>query len=248
MTQTRSLGNSIQPLRNVALLTTLIKRVNQRSFGLPGMATFYGPTGFGKTFAACHAAMAMDAIHVSIQKLWTKKTLLTAILTELSLVPKKTMAEMMMQVNEGLAIAGRPLIIDEADYAVERGMIEIIRDFHDGSSVPVILIGMELLPQKLKKWELVDGRMLEWTGAEPADLRDVQMLAKVYAPGIRIDDALLQRILVENNGSVRRICTDLAHVLEQANLQGVRSMTLDAWGDAPFLRGDAPAPRKGLTK
>jgi DNA transposition AAA+ family ATPase len=246
MAHSMSLGNSIKPLRNVASLVTLIKKVENRQWGLPGMAVLYGPTGFGKTYACIHAAVALDAIHISVQKMWTKKTLLTAILRELSIVPHKTMAEMMMQVNEGLTIAARPLIIDEADYAIERGMIEIIRDFHDGSHMPVILIGMEMLPQKLRKWELVDGRVLAWAAAEPADLRDARLLAQVYADGVSIDDALLQKIVTENKGSVRRISVDMAYVLEQSKLQGIEAMTLDAWGNSPFLRGNAPAPREGL--
>ena len=244
MSQSMDLGNSIKPLKNVAALVQLIKKVEGRHFGLPGMAVFYGPTGFGKSFAACHAAAAHNAIHVSVQKMWTKKTLLLAILRELSIVPKKTMADMMMQVNEGLAISGRTLMIDEADYAIERDMIELIRDMHDGSSMPVILIGMEMLPQKLKRWELVDGRIYNYRAAEPADLRDTDMLAQVYAAGISIDEPLLQRILEENKGSVRRISTDLVYVKEQSQLLGVSTMTLSDWGDAPFLRGDAPAPRQ----
>ena len=167
-------------------------------------------------------------------------------LREIGIVPLKTMAEMMNQINEGLAISGRTLIIDEADYAVDRGMVEIIRDIHDGSSMPVILIGMEKLPQKLKQWELVDGRILSWQGAEPADLRDARMLAEVYAPGLTLDDALIDRIRSTNKGSARRISSDLAYVLEQARLQGVQQMTLADWGDQPFLRGEAPAPREGL--
>ena len=245
MTQTMDLGNRSKPLPNVAGLASLIKRLQSRSFGLPGMGTFYGRTGLGKTYAACHAAVTMDAIHVSVQRLWTQRTLLEAVLRELSVVPKRTGADMMMQVNEALAVAGRPLIIDEADYAIERGMIEIIRDMHDGSSMPVVLIGMELLPQKLRKWELVDGRMLAWTGAEPADLRDARLLAQVYAGGVEVDDALLERIVEVNKGSVRRISTDLAYVKEQSRAQGAQRMTLDDWGDAPFLRGEAPGPREG---
>ena len=246
MAQSMNTGNSIQPLRNVAALATLIKRVEGRQYGLPGMAVFYGPTGLGKTFAASHAAARLDAIHISIQALWTKKTLLNAVLRELGIVPKKTMAEMMEQVNAGLAIAGRTLLVDEADYAIDRGMIEMLRDMQDGSSKPVILIGMEMLPQKLRKWELVDGRILEWTAAEPADLRDTKLLASVYAPDLEIDGALMERIMRVNKGSVRRISVDLAHVKEQARLQGEAVMTLDKWGDAPFLRGEAPSPREGL--
>lgn len=245
MAQNMTTGNSIKPLRNVAALTTLIKRVQTRAFGLPGMAVFYGPTGFGKTHAAIHATVSLDAIHVSVQKLWTTKNLLATILRELQIVPARTNAIMMEQVNQGLAIARRPLIIDEADYAVDKGMIEVIRDMHDGSSMPVIMIGMELLPQKIRQWELVDGRILSWSAAEPADMRDTKMLAEVYAPGLEMDEALLEKIRTVNNGQLRRMSTDLAFVLEQSRLQGVSSMTLDQWGNAPFLRGDAPGPREG---
>lgn len=243
MPQKVTTGNTIKPLRNVAALTTLIQRIQNRAFGLPGMGVLYGPTGFGKTMAAVHAALHQDAIHVSVQKLWTKKTLLSEILRELRIAPKATMAQMQQQVNEGLAIAGRPLLIDEADYAVDRGMIEMIRDMHDGSSMPVILIGMEELPGKLSKWELVDGRILQWEGAEPGDLKDVRMLAALYAPGISLDDDLLQHITNLHRGQLRRICTDIAYVLEQSRLLDVKHMSLDEWGDAPFLRGVAPGPR-----
>lgn len=246
MSKNMELGNTIRPLRNVAALAQVVKTVEGREFGLPGMAVFYGPTGLGKTYAACYASVALNCIHVSVQKLWTTKTLLTQILRELGIVPKRTLAEMLMQVNEGLAVSGRSLIIDETDYAIERGMIEIIRDFHDGSGMPVILIGMELLPQKLREWELVDGRVLVWSAAEPADLADARQLAEVYANGVTVDDPLLARIVEDNKGSARRISADLAHVKSQAQLQGADHMTLDEWGNAPFLRGQAPAPREGL--
>jgi len=248
MAQTKSLGNSIKPLRNVAALAELVHRVEKRGYGLPGMAVFHGPTGLGKTFAGAFSAASLDTIHISVQKMWTKKTLLSSVLRELGIVAKGTMADMMQQVNEGLAIAGRSLIIDEADYAVDRGMIEVIRDMHDGSSMPVILIGMEELPQKLRRWELVDGRILDYVGAEPADMRDTKLLAEVYAPDVTLDDSLLERIRDVNKGSVRRISVDLAYVLEQSRLQGQKAMTLDKWGQAPFLRGDAPSIREGLLR
>ncbi len=123
-------------------------------------------------------------------------------------------------------------------------MIEMIRDMHDGSSMPVILIGMDELPGKLAKWELVDGRILEWTGAEPGDAKDVKLLASLYAPGVTLDDALLTHIRDLHKGQLRWICTDIAYVLEHCRLQGVKEMSLDEWGNAPFLRGNAPAPRE----
>lgn len=246
MEQKLNLGNSVQPLRNVAALATLVKRIEGREFGLPGMAVFHGPSGLGKTFACAHAAVHLNAIHVTVDDTWTKKTLLEAVLSELRTPPKRTIAEMMKQVKPALAIAGRTLIIDEADDAVDRNLIPTIRHMHDGSSMPVILVGMEKLPQKLKRWELVDGRVLAWTAAEPADFQDARLLAQVYARGIELDDALIAKIVEVNAGSVRRISVDLAYVTEQSRMQGVSKMTLDAWGNAPFLRGSAPLPREGM--
>ncbi|WP_436399322.1 AAA family ATPase [Roseobacter sp. S98] len=248
MSQIMNLGNRVKPLRNVAALNALIERVNNRAFGLPGMAVFYGPPGFGKTFACIHAKVQQDAIHISIQKLWTVKTLLKETLRELSIVPAKTQAEMLKQVNQGLAIADRPLIIDEADYAIERGMIEVIRDFHDGSDVPVIMIGMEKFPQKLQAFELVDSRVLSWVGAEPSNLRDTRLLAQNYADGLEIDDTMLEHIISTCAGNARLISKDLAYLVETCRTEGVSSITLKEWGNRPLFQSRAPAPRRGLNE
>lgn len=85
MTQRMNTGNSIMPLRNVAALATTIHRVENRRFGMPGMATFSGPTGLGKTFAAGHAVANLNAVYISIQKLWTTKEMLTSVLRELAI-------------------------------------------------------------------------------------------------------------------------------------------------------------------
>jgi len=238
-------GNKIQPLRNVAAAVQLHTKLKNRQPGLPGMGVFYGFPGLGKTYAASHLAAHYDAIHVSVQRLWTATTLMESILDELSIVPQGTRARMMRQVNEGLSVAGRTLIVDEADYAVSKGMIEIIRDMHDGSAAPVILIGMENLPQSIKRYELVDGRIASWVRAEFADLTDAQLLANIYCPGVTLEDALLERIIKNCKGSARRISIDLSYVLEQSRLLGADTMSMDDWGDAPFHRGEAPAPRRG---
>lgn len=246
MSENMEIGNSIQPLRNVAALAQLIKNLDGRKHGLPGMGVFHGPPGYGKTMAAVYAASALDAIHISVQELWTRKTLLQQVLRELGVAPEKTLADMMMQANQHLAIAARPLIIDEADYAVQRGLIQIIRDFHDGSDVPVILIGMEKLPQKLRKWELIDSRVKSWVAAQPANLKDARYLADFYAEGITIEDGLLQHILDRNTGNVRRTVVDIDFVHEQCKTMGLKEMTLQDWGKTSFPRDEAPAPRVGL--
>ena len=115
MAQSMNLGNGVRPLSNVARLVTLVERVEKRAFGLPGMAVFHGFPGLGKTFAAAFCASQLDCIHISVQETWTRKFLLQQILRELGLTARGQTADMAMQANEGLAIAGRTLIIDAAD-------------------------------------------------------------------------------------------------------------------------------------
>ena len=127
---------------------------------------------------------------------------------------------MVDQISEHLAITGAPLFIDEADHLVARKMIEIVRDIYEGSQAPVILIGEELLPQKLKEWERVHGRMLDWVAAEPGTMDDVDKLLPIYAGGVRFDRPLCEAILKHSHQSIRRISVNIAKVAETARMQG----------------------------
>ncbi len=239
-----TLFNSVAPLRNVGALVELVDRVQKRGHGLPGMATFYGPSGYGKTTAAIYAANKYRAYQVQVKSAWTAKKLCTAILQDQGLEPARTIADMVDQIAEEAAKSGRPLIIDEADQLVSRNMIEIVRDIYESSGAAIILIGEELLPQKLQKWERVHGRMLDWVGAQPGDIADVAHLARIYCPGVQLDAELQALLLKESNASIRRICVNLDRVREFALTKGMSAVTRKDWGKTGFFTGHAPAPRR----
>ncbi|MCA8880366.1 MAG: ATP-binding protein [Rhodobacteraceae bacterium] len=245
MTQEARLFNSFAPLRNVSAFLTLLKAVQNRGQGLPGMGTFYGPSGFGKSTAAIYAANTADACLVQMKSVWTRKKLCEAILSELSLPPAATVANMVDQISEQLAITGTPLLIDEADVLVAKKMVEIVRDIYEASFAPVILIGEELLPQKLQRWERVHGRMLRWVAAEPGNERDFDLLKAMRCPGIEIDAGLRAQILAQSRGSVRRMCINLDLLREHAELTGAAAIAAGDW-KGKFYTGEAPAPRRGL--
>lgn len=238
------LFNSVAPLRNVGALVELVDRVQKRGHGLPGMATFYGPSGFGKTTAAIYAANRFKAYQVQVKSAWTTRKLCTAILQDLAVPAARTIADMVDQIAEEIARSARPLIIDEADHLVSRNMIEIVRDIYESSGAAIILIGEELLPQKLQKWERVHGRMLDWVAAEPGDLADVTHLARIYCPGVQLDDDLKHLLLKESNASIRRICVNLDRVREFALTKGLQAVGRADWGKTGFFTGHAPTPRR----
>lgn len=239
-----AIHNNVAPLRNVMALNALIERVQNRDADLPGMACFYGPSGYGKTTAAVWNANVASAYQIQLKSVWGRKYLCSAIVRELGLDPAKTIAAMVDQIAEELMRSGRPLIIDEADYLVNNTLIEVIRDIYESSRAAIILIGEENLPQKLAKWERVHGRMLDWVGAQPADQREVGLLADIYCGGVQVDDELKAMILKASHASVRRICVNLNMVSEVARTKGLTRVTGKDWGKADFFTGVAPSPRK----
>ncbi|MBU2867115.1 AAA family ATPase [Pacificibacter marinus] len=247
MTHALTTGNSIKPLRNVAALTLLATELIDRTFGLPGLGVFHGPSGLGKSFASASVCASLDAIHISVESDWTASMLYFAILAELGVRAKGTVAEKSYQCKQELMRANRLLILDEADYLIKKRaspMIERVRDIHDKAGIPIILVGMEELPQKLRQWEQVDNRIYRWVGAERADMQDAQMLADHYAPSVEISADLLDHIRTRNDGVVRKMAMDFAYVAQQSQLMSLATMSLDQWGGAPFLRNEAPRSRR----
>lgn len=234
--------NTIAPLRNVMLLAELIERVLNRKAGLPGMATFHGFSGYGKSFAAMYAANKHRAYHVQVKSVWTRKKLCLSVLTEMGVAPAATISDMVDQIGQQLSLSGRPLIIDEADYLVAKNMVEVIRDIYESSQSTIILIGEEQLPQKLKVWERVHGRMLDWVAAEPASLADAKHLARLYCRGITVADDLLEALSTASAGSVRRTCVNLDRVREQAQTAGLTEIDKARFA-GEFFTGTPPARR-----
>lgn len=244
MTKAIGLYNNMAPLANVARLRMLVEACQNRAPGLPGMGTFYGRAGLGKTTAGIYITNALDACHIEALPFGGVKTLLEMIVKELEIRPAKSVAGLFEQAAGELARSGRPLLLDEADHLLTDRMIETVRRLHDVTGVPVILMGEELLPQRLQKWERVHGRMLKWVGAEPATLADVGHLVPIYAPDVEIADDLKRAVLATSRGSIRNVSTNLAAIREFANVRGLTRVALADWDTGGFHTGEAPHPRE----
>lgn len=231
------------PLMNVSLCVTTLKKAMDRPGHLPGIVTFTGPSGFGKSTAAAITANETDAVYVQAKSTWTRKAAHLAILREMGVTPAKTLYGMAEQVAEQLVLSRQPLIVDECDYLLKNGTIEMIRDIYEASNAAIMLIGEEMLPTRLRQWERFHGRILTFAQAEPASLDDARALRALYVDGVEIADDLLARVHREAKGSVRRICVNLEYVREEAEANGLTEIDLAFWGNKPLFTGDAPARR-----
>jgi len=159
-------AGTVAHLGNVILAATAMERLINASSHLPKMGVLYGRAGYGKSSAACYLMNRYNAYRIECKSVWNRKTVLTEILRLMGIVPGKTMPDMLDQVCAQLMISGRPLIIDEMDHLVDKSAVEIVRDIYDGSQCPLLLIGEEQLPAKLKRWERVHSRVLDWAPSE----------------------------------------------------------------------------------
>ncbi|WP_127088357.1 AAA family ATPase [Aquabacter cavernae] len=230
---------------NVAQFMALTRKLIERDPDAPGIGVFHGPSGFGKTYASIFAQNKTKALRVEVRDYWTKKTLLKNILAEAGQVAKGTISDM---AEEVIRILGddpsRPLIVDEADNLVERGLIETVRSIQSTSTAPVILIGEELLPSKIQPFERVHNRVLDWVPAQPSDLDDARSFATQLCPDAEIADDLLSEIVRRSEGRARRIVVNLVRAAEVARRRGVSNLTLASWGDTEFFESRAPSARK----
>jgi len=235
---TQSVKPAVAHLKNVASGLVLVERLRGRTFNMPGLGVFHGRSGYGKTFAAIFIQNMTNAVRVEMGVSWTRKNLLKNILIECGLSEREMPTTIADLAERAIIELGcepdRPLIIDEADIAVDKGMIELVRELHDKSGAPILLVGEELLPEKIAQSERVDGRVLDWVQAQPCDRGDTAALADHYCAGIAIADDLLNELQKRTRGVTRRICVNLEHIREhctnhrtsEIDLSGFRAANL----------------------
>jgi hypothetical protein len=236
-------GGIWAPLSNVLLAASVMERLQNSSPSLPRMASLYGNSGLGKTMAAAYVRNKYNGVYVECRSFFTKKTFMEALCRELGLRPGRTIGESFDAIVEELHASNRPLLVDEVDHVVETKILEIIRDIHDASRTPIMLIGEEQLPRKLTRAERFHNRVLVWQPAQPATDKDAALLAKFYCPGVEIADDLLKRIHERSRAVARRICVNLDMVRDVATKEGLQRVDLASWGTRDFYTGDAPARR-----
>lgn len=208
------------------------------------MGLFYGFSGYGKTVAAAFASARTGAIYIHAQRIWTQKSLLEAIAEALGIARlERTATGIFRQIIQQLALTPVDIIIDEMDYLADKGLVEVIRDIHDNTSVAVLMIGEEALPTKLKRWERFDNRILVATAAQPCSLEDALKLRDHYCHRIRVADNLAEHFRQRCRGITRRIVNNLQAAQRQAALDGVTDVDLHWWGDRPIATGEV-LPRR----
>jgi SpoVK/Ycf46/Vps4 family AAA+-type ATPase len=220
-------------------LNTMYAAINAGD-GVPRMCLFYGPSGFGKTIACGHVAALTDAAYLQASSVWTGKTFLEKLAAELGITHLgSTASKILDQIADAFAQRPCPLVIDEMDHLVGKKSVELIRDIYEATGVPIMMVGEEALPAKLKEWERFDNRILKATAAQPATLEDGRLLRDLYVKEkFVLADDLVDHFTDECGGVTRRIVVNLQEAQRVAiDELGTTTIDRDAWGNRPVMNG-----------
>lgn len=233
-------SGGLAAVKNVARFVTLVQSLRNRQEGLPGMGCFYGYSGLGKTYASIYAQNMTNALRLEVGDSWTKLKFLQNLLREAGIEPgRATIADLTERAIHTLADDWtRPLFIDEADKLADKGMLELVREIHEHSQVPVLLIGEELLPEKLEKVERVHNRVLDWVPADPCDHDDARLLANLVCNGLDLSDELIDAVVDKTGGRARRLVVNFNKIREYARNYRVSQLTPDLFDDGFFYTGE----------
>jgi DNA transposition AAA+ family ATPase len=233
-------GGVIAPTSNIGLVHTLMEQLTTRAAGLPGIGTFYGRSGLGKSMGAAYAShpAGFNGIYVSCRSFETKKSLAEQICKAVGITPKGNIPAIVDTIVEVLSMGDRPLIVDEVDYIVDSRTLELIRDLHDASGAAILLIGEEHLPAKLKRHERFDNRVLTWQPATGCTAGDFDLLVKQYAPAITIAPELKKRVLAETQAVTRRVVVNLEAIKRWCDRNGTKDAPADC--NVELYTGRAP--------
>lgn len=247
ITPSANTAATVAPLKIVALMTGLVETLRTAKPGLPRIGVFRGFSGRGKTVATCYCVgkLRQRGIYLEIRSEWTKRKFAASLLVELGVArPTGTVADMIEQAAELLmADGGKVLFVDEADVAVGKGFVEVFRDLYEISGQPIILIGEEELPDKIKRYERVHNRVLKTVDAPRCDRDDARHLAALFCDQVKVADDMLDHLLEQARGCTRRVCTNLANIQEEALVNNWETVTRALWGERKLMTGDV-AKRK----
>jgi DNA transposition AAA+ family ATPase len=215
----------------------------ERPPGMPGMGIVHGDTGYGKSTACAWLNARVHGIYVRARALSTPSSFLGSILRELDVAPANSCAAQVDQIVERLAMSRRPLLIDEADYVAQQvRLTETLRDIHDLSTVPVILIGMAGLTRSLDRRRQLSGRLAQSVEFAGMDADDARLVADTLCE-VHVADDLLEDLRAKAAGEIRRVVVGLSRIEQRAKQQNADSLDLRGWGKSGYFEGRVAAAR-----
>ena len=162
---------------NVKNFIGLVENLVNKPKNIPKMGLVYGEPGLGKTQAALWLACKYDGIYLRASNLMTGRWLLDGLIKEMDELPRYLTSDNFNLVVKKLKANLKVIFIDEIDYLMNNfKTVEILRDLHDETDCPIIMIGMGLAHRKLERYKHLYDRFSEILKFETFGVSDISQI------------------------------------------------------------------------
>ena len=162
---------------NVKNFIGLVENLINKPKNIPKMGLVYGEPGLGKSQTALWLACKYDGIYLRASNLMTGRWLLEELVKELDEIPRFLTSDNFNIVVKKLKQNPQIIFIDEIDYLMNNyKTIETLRDIHDETNCPIILIGMGLAHRKLERYKHLYDRFSEILKFETFGVKDLSQI------------------------------------------------------------------------
>lgn len=229
-------------VKNLQRLLEAFDAVERREPGADGMILLYGTTGTGKTTALTYLLNQTDAIYVEASPAWTLGSMYRAIVAEIGVEPRGRSADLERYIVDEMLTKGRPLFVDELDHLLLPGattalrMLEALRSLHDKSHMPVVMVGMDKIEQKIKLREQLARRVFQWVKFGDMDRADARIVADTLSD-IPIADDWLDALFAATKGRISYLAHNVKTARRRAKGNRWEVIDLAHWGPPVFLLG-----------
>lgn len=185
--------------KNVKSFIALANKLKNAKNNVPKMGLVFGEPGLGKTNAILWWAIQQDALIITAKNCMTPKWLLKQLVSDLGEAPKTLVADLFEQAVAKLVEKPRMIIVDEIDYLINNTRaIETIRDLHDETGIPILLVGMGVVDKKLSRYKHFFDRIVEIYKFIPFDFDDVKTIINTLSD-IPFEDSAIEVIYQKSN-------------------------------------------------
>lgn len=176
---------------NVKNFIGLVENLVNKPKNIPKMGLVYGEPGLGKTQTALWLVCKYDGIYLRASNLMTGRWLLDWLIKEMDELPRYLTSDNFNLVVKKLKTNPKVIFIDEIDYLMNNfKTVEILRDLHDETDCPIIMIGMGLAHRKLERYKHLYDRFSEILKFETFGVSDISQIVNELSQVLVCTDAI----------------------------------------------------------
>jgi len=176
--------------KNVKKFAALMDELQKLPPSIPKLALVYGSHGLGKSQTIQWWADKNDSVYVRATQGMTSRWLLSDIAEELGEEPFWHTQETFNLIENHLRQNPKIIIVDEIDYLIEKSTVETLRDLHDKTGCPVVLVGMDSADKKLSRYPHLIDRLYKTLKFEQFNVEDIKEIISQLTELKFTDDAI----------------------------------------------------------